>query len=137
MANEILGVSQEINQICEANKTRYAFRTHYVNTKTGDTGIEALIISILSGATFKSNIEATGNRKMAIAQSFYAFEVINEVRAIFGSERYPDETIIQLLSSNMVKTGIVGKIQLSGIEDKPRNCCRPRNKFYLIKPETV
>ena len=116
-------------------QTPLAFRTHYVNAKTGAKGIEQLIVSILNknGAMAIVGIESTNHRQIAIkTQSMFANDIISAVRKEFGTDRYPDATILQYLSVTMFKAGIVGKIQLSNVEDKNRNCFRPRNKFYII-----
>ena len=111
------------------------YRNHYVNVKTGINGIENLVIDILqnNNAVFAKDIAATPLRNMAISQAMFISEIIDEVRKQFGFDRYPDATIYTVVSVLMIKSGLVGKITLSNVEDKNRECCRPRSKFFLIQ----
>jgi hypothetical protein len=107
-----------------------------VNVKTGVNGIENLVIDILqnNNAVFAKDVAASPLRNMAICQAMFISDIIANVRKQFGFDRYPDATIYTVVSVLMVKSGLVGKITLSNVEDKNRNCCRPRAKFFLIQP---
>lgn len=133
MSGEILATLQDINNLI-ADGTRYAFRNHYVNTETGDCGIESLISKILTdnSANFDAGIELTPMRSIAIGHAMFASEIIEIVRQNFGPDRYTDGTIHHYLSVFMMKKGLIGKIKLSNSEDKLRECCKPRIKFYLV-----
>ena len=122
------------NKFFGKNEVPLVYRNHYVNTKTDVFGIENLIIDILekNKAVFAKDVAATPSRNIAIAQSLYISEIIASVRKTFGFDRYPDATIYTVVSVLMVKSGLVGKIVLSNVEDKNRECCRPRAKFFLI-----
>jgi hypothetical protein len=113
----------------------FVYRNHYVNTKTGVNGIENLIVDILqnNNAVFAKDVAASPLRNMAICQAMFISEIIASVRKQFGFDRYPDATIYTVVSVLMVKSGLVSKIALSNIEDKNRDCCRPRAKFFLIQ----
>ena len=112
------------------------FRTHYVNIATGANGIELLIASILENknAVNVNGVESTALRNVAIkTSSMFASDIIAAVRKQFGFDRYPDATVFQYLSVNMVRNGTVGKIKLSNVEDKNRSSFKPRVKYYLVK----
>ena len=137
MQREILTNCQDINNVLtSAQNVSPLFHSHYVNMDTAAHGIENLIAEILTAreAVFPKGIEHTEFKKVAIAASMFASEIEKEVEARFtaGSCRYPYETIHQYLSVFMFRKGKVGKIKLSGIEDQPRPCCKPRCKWYLI-----
>ena len=142
MQDDILEGSRDINNVLStSNQVSPLFHTHYVNMETGKNGIQNLIIQILTEreAIFNKSI-LTGNLKnIAIASSMYAEEIIAEVQAKFasGSKRYPYTTTHQYLSIFMFRKGIVGKINSEtcpGYTDPNRHCCKPRTKWYLIKP---
>ena len=135
LAIGLLDNAQENNNIFADKQVPFVYRNHYVNVKTGVNGIENLVIDILqnNNAVFTKDIAATGLRKMAISQSLYISEIIEQVRSQYGFDRYPDATIYTVVSVLMIKSGLVGKIAMSNVEDKNRECCRPRAKFFLIQ----
>ena len=135
LATGLLDNAQENNNIFADKKVPLVYRNHYVNVKTGVNGIENLVIDILqnNNAVFAKDIAATPLRNMAISQAMFISEIIDEVRKQFGFDRYPDATIYTVVSVLMFKSGLVGKIALSNVEDKNRECCRPRSKFFLIQ----
>jgi len=135
LAAGIIDNAMENNNLFADAQVPFVYRNHYVNAKTGVNGIENLIIDILTNnnAVFAKDVAATPLRNMAISQSLYISEIIEHVRNSFGFDRYPDATIYTVISVLMLKSGIVGKIALSNVEDKNRECCRPRSKFFLIQ----
>jgi hypothetical protein len=124
------------NKFFDKKDIPFIYRNHYVNVKTGVNGIENLVIDILqnNNAVFAKDVAASPLRNMAICQAMFISDIIANVRKQFGFDRYPDATIYTVVSVLMVKSGLVGKITLSNVEDKNRNCCRPRAKFFLIQP---
>lgn len=141
IAREIVDNSRDMNNVYESAGNVHKFvRTHYVDTAAGVYGIESLIAQILRehGAIFPAGIENTEFRKVAIASSMFASDIIKAVQDTFGKERYPYATIHSYLSFFMIKANSqnkVGKIKLTSSEDNKRHCCKPRTKFYLL--ETV
>lgn len=138
MSQEVLSNSQDLNNVITTSQTvKAVFHTHYVNLAQGDYGIKDLLTRILREheACFPKGIETGELRKVAIAGAMFTSEVISEVQSRFtaGSIRYPVQTIKAYLSVFMFKSGQVGKIQLSNAEDKERECCKPRCKWYLIE----
>lgn len=128
------------------------FMDHAVDMATGKNGIAFLIAEVLQEreAVFPANVANTQFRQTAIAAALYTREIEEAVdakmRAI--SARYPDATISTYLSAFMnpqskhfvPKTfqGIpmprIGQIKLGRIEDmdRPKECRKPRSKWYLI-----
>ena len=138
MNREILSGSQDINNVLTTSSVvSPLFHTHYVNMETELHGISNLIAEILTEreAVFPLGIENGEFRKIAIASSMFADEIIEQVQSRFasGSVRYPYTTVHQYLSVFMFRKGQVGKVKLSGAEDKPRHCCKPRCKWYLVQ----
>jgi hypothetical protein len=135
LSREIVDTARDKNNLlASAGNVHYFVRDHYVDTQTGTYGIESLIANILKshGAIFPAGIGATELRKVAVAASMLAEDIISEVQATFGKDRYPYATIHTYLSVFMVRKEKVGKIKLSNSEDQPRTCCKPRCKWYLI-----
>jgi hypothetical protein len=126
-----------INATLATKETPLAFRAHYV--KGNVNGIEQLITKILTkhNAVNPAGIESSNMRNIGIAQSMFASEVIAAVRKEFGYDRYPDATIYQYLSVNMVKNESIARIKLTNNEDSSRECCKPRTKFYLVLKSTM
>ena len=146
MQRDLLGNAQDIgNVLTTAENVQPAFMPHAFNMVTGLHGVANLIADILTEreAMFARGIESTELRKVAIAASMFASEVIAEVQARFaaGTSRYPYETIHMYLSVFMnhenkhALKGLpsVAKIKLTNAEDKPRPCYKPRTKYYLVQ----
>jgi len=145
MQDTILEGEKDINNVLTTSKqVGPLFHTHYVNMTNGQNGIENLISEILTDrqAVFPKDIEETEYKKIAVAASLFAEEIIQEVQSRFasGSIRYPYNTIHLYLSVFMFRKGKVGKIKLKGIskfnaidEDPDRKCSKPRCKWYLIQ----
>jgi len=134
LSREIVDTSHDLNNLfASAGNVHKFVRTHYVDTKTGTYGIESLIKSILksNGALFPVGIESTEYRTIAIKSAMFVAEIIKEVQATFGIERYPAQTIHNYLST-FAKTKF-GKIKLTNNEDNLRKCCKPRCKYYVIE----
>jgi hypothetical protein len=95
-----------------------------------------LIARILrsNGAIWREGIDTPTKRAAAIAASMYTEDIIAQVRRRFtaGSTRYPPSSLKECLGGAMIRTGEVGKIQLSGEEDSKRSksCSRRRCKWY-------
>lgn len=139
IARELVDTSRDLNNIlASAGNVHNFVRAHYVDTDAGVYGIESLIAQILreNGAIFPTGIEKTEFRKVAIASSMFANDIIKIVHDTFGKERYPYATIHSYLSYFMTKPNSqhkIGKIKLSSSEDYNRHCCKPRIKFYLLE----
>lgn len=138
VAREIVDTARDKNNLLNsAGNVHLLIRDHYVDTKNGIYGIESLIASILKshGSQFPKGIELGEFRKVAIAASMFASEVISEVQNAFGKDRYPYATIHSYLSYFMTRNGKLGKIKLSNAEDstRPSDICKPRTKFYMIE----
>ena len=138
MNREILSGSKDINNVLSTSSVvSPLFHTHYTNMETELHGISNLIAEILTEreAVFPLGIENGEFRKIAIAASLTAEEIIEAVQSRFasGSVRYPYTTVHQYLSVFMFRKGQIGKIKLTGAEDKPRSCCKPRCRWYLVQ----
>jgi len=139
IARDLVNTSIDTNNFFESAGNVHKFvRTHFVDVETGVYGIERLIADILKShnAVFPAGVETTEFKGVAIASSMFASEVIAEVQARFGKERYPYATIHSYLSYLMSKPNCknkVGKIKLTGAEDSGRKCNKPRTKFYLVE----
>lgn len=137
MSREVLSNSQDINNVLTTSQTvKAVFHTHFADMETGECGIEKLIVRIMREreAQFPKGVENTELRQIAIAGSMFMSEIETEVKNRFtaGSIRYPHDTIKAYMSAYLLKSGKVGRIQLTNGEDKNRSCCRPRVKWYLI-----
>jgi hypothetical protein len=133
----ILRRSRELNIDLTENQSVHPFyQAHYVNLETGEFGIPGLIKTILEqqDAVFPQGIENTKDRAKAIAEIPFTEEIIAGAQNIFtgGTCRYPPQSIKTYLGNYMLKNKEVGKIQLTAEEDKDRDCCRPRCKWYLV-----
>jgi len=134
MQTEIISVEREVNTVLTSSKmVAPVFHAHYVNMETGENGIANLITKILTekGATASKSM----TRETIIDNSLFTDDIFEAVQSHFTSEsiRYPRKTIENYLSVFMFRQNIVGKIKLSNVEDYFRPCCKPRNKWYLIK----
>jgi hypothetical protein len=140
MSREILAGSQDINNVLTTSKvTRAVFHTHYVSMDASLFGIADLITSILreAQAVFPKGVEATELRGVALSASLTTEEIMSAVERKFtaGSIRYPLQTVKSYLSVFMSKgkKATIGRIQMSNAEDKDRQCCKPRCKWYMIE----
>lgn len=139
LARDLVDTARDTNNVLDAaGNVHFYVRAHYVDTATGTYGIESLIANILQahGAIFPAGIEATEFRKVAIAGAMFTSEIIAAVRETFGSERYPDATILSYLAHFMAKGKRIGKLKLTGAEDIDRTSPKPRVKYYLIEKST-
>jgi hypothetical protein len=136
IARELVDTARDTNNVLQAaGNVHYFVRSHYVDVASGTYGIESLIAAILAanGSIFPAGIEETEFRKVAIAGAMFTTEIIAKVRETFGSERYPDSTILSFLAHFMLKNKRVGKLKLKGAEDQGRTSAKPRVKYYLIE----
>lgn len=131
LSRDIVDSSRDTNNLLAAGGIHNLVREHYIDTANGIYGIESLIKSILkaNGSVFPKGSEETELKAIAIAGGMFTSEIIAKVRETFGADRYPDCTIRMYLTE--FAKGI-GKIQLTGAEDMPRPCPKPRCKWYLI-----
>lgn len=131
LSRDIVDSSRDTNNLLASGGIHNLVREHYIDTANGIYGIESLIKSILrtNGSVFPAGVEATELRAIAIAGGMFTSEIIAQVRETFGADRYPDCTIRMYLSK--LAKGI-GKVQLTGSEDKNRPQPKPRCKWYLV-----
>lgn len=141
MSRELIDKTMEINALIKDYGVPLKFRGHYVNYANGDRGLEMLIARIFldKKAIYSRGVEKSPERFFAISGSLFIEEIIREVRKEFGYDRYPDYSIYTFVSVLMPRWGVVGKIKLSNGEDclRHKKICRPRTKFYLIRPEDL
>jgi len=137
MSREVLSGLRDLNNIeTTSGIVPNIFHTHFVDLATGEKGIADLICRILREreAIFPLGAEQTELRQVAIAGAMFTDAILAEVEMRFtaGSIRYPAKTVRAYLSVHLGKSGKVGKVQLTNLEDKPRPCCKPRCKWFLI-----
>lgn len=139
LAPEVIQNSKDINELHAAAQSPYAFRAHYANFQTGDTGNKPLMIAILKEqqAVFPRNAESTPLRPVVVATALFASEILACKEAIFGPNRYPGNTI-QCDLGTLRRKGIVASVKLSPSEDfnRPSGAqgkIKPRLKWYLVE----
>jgi hypothetical protein len=120
---------KKLNQIMTATEeVPPELLTHYP-----EGGLRGLIERILRthGATWLGDIQLPADRAAAIEAAIYTTDIHDQVRKRFTAQttRYPQQSIKNCLVE-MRKAGEVGKIKLSTEEDSPRDCPRPRCKWY-------
>lgn len=142
---ELLSNVQDGNNVLTVATCHPTFQGHYFNLESENHGVANLIAEILAEreAQFKSGIEQSELRQIAIATSMFTEEIKAEIdnRFAAGTSRYPLKTVKQYLgvlqnpASKWYIAGLpkIGKIQLSGKEDSDRKSCRPRCKWYLVQ----
>ena len=158
---------QETNSVLAGCKVHYIFRGSIVDLETGKNGLRWLIVRILKDAQaefprfnhegYKHAIEAgneAGNssadeeffRPIYLSYGLTSEDIIDRIRAINGADKYPDQAILDVLST--VLADEVDSIRMSNSEDSDRNskanqarrlargkspiARSPRCKFYLI-----
>ena len=131
IAKNIHANIQDINNELTARQVKPLLQGHWIE------GVEKLITDILTEreAVFPLGVENTEFKKVAIAAAMFTQEIKDEIETRFtaGTTRYPLETVETYLSVFMPRKGTIGKIKLTNAEDKPRPCCKPRTKWYLVK----
>ncbi len=142
LSREIVDNSRDINNVLTTSAvTRAVFHTHFVSMDNSLFGIADLITSILreAEAVFPKGIETSELRGVALASALTTDEIKSAIDRRFtaGSIRYPLQSVKSYLSVFMSQStkhhkATVGKIQMSNAEDKNRECCKPRCKWYLI-----
>lgn len=135
MSSETLEASQAINNtLTTTEQIRPVFMAHYANAKTNVIGIISLVKDILrdSQAEFPRNAHNTELRKIVVGGAMFTRDILAKVQERFtaGSTRYPLQTVKNVLSTYASED--IAKIQLTNAEDQPRECCKPRCKWYLI-----
>lgn len=144
---EVLSMQQDLNNVLTGGKVAPTFQGHYFNADDEKHGIANLIADILREreAEYIMGAENSEFRKVVLATSMFASEIIDEVKARFtaGTTRYNYNTVHVYLSVFMnVKNarklasvpGLV-QVKLDNKEDsdRPKNCFKPRRKYYLVK----
>ena len=134
MSAEIVDTCKAVNNTLSVAGVRAHFQAHYANAELDVCGILALVKDILreAQAEFPRGIEATELRKIAVAASMFSSEILREVEERFsaGGFRYKIQAVKNVLST--YGKNEIGKIILTNAEDKPRDCAKPRCKWYLI-----
>jgi hypothetical protein len=132
---ETVEASQAINNTLKTAGVRAHFQTHYANALLDVYGILCLVKDILRDkqAEFPRGIETTELRKIAVAASLFTSEILAEVENRFaaGGSRYKIQAVKNVLST--YGKNEIGKITLTNEEDQPRECSKPRCKWYLIQ----
>lgn len=139
LTNEPVGVTLQNSvrqNVCENNSVlagcnvHWLFRGSAVDLETGKHGIRHLIGRILTEAQAEFPLYTGDNRNLYLTYGLTTDQIVSKVRSVNGFDKYPDHTIEHYLSVKLA--GIVGKVQMTGKEDKARTCKRPRCKWYLI-----
>jgi hypothetical protein len=137
MSSEIIASLKDANGFLTVAGIRPHTQAHYANTETGENGIADLISSILrtNKSIFPALVGETELRQVAIANSMFTDEIMAEVERQFsaGSTRYRVRSVRNYLSTYMFRSGKIGKIQLTGLEDTSRTCPKPRCKWFLAQ----
>ena len=133
MSPELLETMQAVNNTLTIADVRPHFQAHYANAQTDVHGILALVKDILKEqAVFPRGTENTELRKIVVSAAMFTADILTEVERRFaaGGGRYKIQTVKNVLST-YGKNEIV-KVKLSNEEDQPRDCCKPRAKWYLL-----
>ena len=135
MSGETIEASQAVNNTLTTAGVRAHYQAHYANAQLDVCGILALVKDILreAQAEFPRGIETTELRKIAVAASMFTAEILAKVEERFaaGGLRYKIQAVKNVLST--YGKDEIGKITLTNSEDKPRDCAKPRCKWYLIQ----
>lgn len=131
-ATEFLSRAIDNNNVLASGNVKNAFRNHYTDLNTGINGIGKMLEVIFAeaNAIAPKGCEETKLRTMAIGISLYFDEIVAQVRAKFGYDRYTDMSIRTYLTSQKSdKLGAkITAIQLTKFEDKSGS--KPRTKYY-------
>lgn len=134
LSPETIDACKAVNNTLKTAGVRAHYQTHYANAKLDVCGIMALVKDILreAQAEFPRGIEQTELRKLAIAASLFTSDILREVETRFaaGGSRYKIQAVKNCLST--YGKNEIGKISLSNSEDQPRDCAKPRCKWYLL-----
>lgn len=122
----------ENNSVLAGCNVHFLFRGSRVNLETGKNGIRWLIAEILTEAQAIFPEYSGQFRNVYLAYGLTTEEIISKVRSVNGFDKYPDHTIEQYLSVIMTGDKQVARIQMTGREDRPRLCKKPRCKWYLL-----
>ena len=137
MSGEVLEAMQAVNNTLTIAGVRPNFQAHYANATLDVYGIMDLVRDILRSAQAElpRGIENSELRKIAVAASLFTSEILAEVQARFaaGSTRYRVQSVKNCLSTYGKLDGTIGRIKLSNTEDKPRDCAKPRCKWYRVQ----
>ena len=132
---EVMEATQANNNTLTVAEVRAHYQGHYANAQERVYGILMLVADILSkhDAEFPRNAHTGELRKIVAAGSMFTSEILAEVEKRFaaGGLRYKVQAVKNVLST--YGTEFIAKIQLTKTEDQPRNCDKPRCKWYLIQ----
>lgn len=134
MSAEIVETCKAVNNTLATAEVRAHFQAHYANAEIDVYGILQLVKRILKEreAIFPRGIESTELRQIAVSLSMFTEDILREVESRFaaGGFRYKIQAVKNCLST--YGKGEIGKITLTNAEDQPRECDKPRCKWYLI-----
>lgn len=131
--NAIKEQGAALASVCAGIGAASIFRPHWVDSETGLHGVRWLIARILTEAGAVHPKFDGAFREVYTRTSMTTADIIAKVREANGFNRYPDKTILDVLSTVMTQDEQVGSIQLTGAEDAGRTCRRPRKVWYLIQ----
>ena len=134
MSAEIVDTCKAVNNTLAVAGVRAHFQAHYANAELGVYGILQLVKRILKEreAIFPRGIEGTPLRQIAVSLAMFTEDILRQVEREFaaGGFRYKIQAVKNCLST--YGKGEIGKITLTDEEDQPRECDKPRCKWYLI-----
>jgi hypothetical protein len=132
---ETMQAVQAANNTLTVSDVRSHFQGHYANAQERVYGILMLVADVLAkhDAEFPRNAHTGELRKIVAAGSMFTSEILAEVESRFaaGGMRYKVQAVKNVLSTYGVE--FIAKIQLTKTEDMPRECDKPRCKWYLIQ----
>lgn len=136
LTDQTIETCQAVNNTLDTAGVRAHFQAHYANAKLGVYGVMDLVRDILreAQAEFPRGIESTELRKIAVAASMFTSEILAEVERRFaaGASRYKAQAVKNCLSTYGKQDGTIASIKLSNEEDQPRECSKPRFKWYRV-----
>lgn len=132
---EVMKSTQTNNNTLTIAEVRAHYQGHYANAHERVYGIMMLVADILfkGDAEFPRNSHTGELRNIVVAGSMFTSDILAaaEARWTAGGRRYKAQAIKNVLST--YGTEYIAKIQLSKTEDQPRDCDKPRCKWYLIQ----
>jgi hypothetical protein len=140
---------QETNSVLAGCNVHYLFRGSVIDLETGKNGVRWLIVRLLHEAQAEfPKFNGQDYRNIYLSYGLTSEDIIDRIRAINGSDKYPDQTILDNLSDVLIPSGEVGSIRMTNLEDRGRNnrankakriargknaiAKAPRCKYYLI-----
>lgn len=136
LSGETIEACQAVNNTLSTAGVRAHFQAHYANAQLDVYGVLALVRDILreAQAEFPRGIETTELRKIAVSASMFTSEILAEVERRFaaGGFRYKVQAVKNCLSTYGKQDGTIASIKLTNEEDQPRECSKPRFKWYRV-----